>query len=292
MTFKHLNEGTWIADGVAVSAMRVRHPSFTVGYRLEAGGRSMCYIPDNELVGGSHETAKGWRARLLQFCGGTDLLVHDAMFTDEEYRARTGWGHSTFQQALDLAAEAGVARLMFFHHAPERVDDKLAEIVDRRREEAATRGLSPRRRRRRRRGRDLAPVGEDRREPLPIDKGHRHRCASGRLLAAARRTPGRLDEGMITTGAKAQARFTVLAAPGTAPGVTRDLGHEVDVREVAGPGEIEAPDTPAVLLLSTALLSQASGGLTRLPETPRLRGNRRRGPRCGREGWAALPVPE
>ena len=142
MTFKHLNEGTWIADGVAVSAMRVRHPSFTVGYRLEAGGRSMCYIPDNELVGGSHETAKGWRARLLQFCGGTDLLVHDAMFTDEEYRARTGWGHSTFQQALDLAAEAGVARLMFFHHAPERVDDKLAEIVDRRREEAATRGLS------------------------------------------------------------------------------------------------------------------------------------------------------
>ena len=71
---------------------------------------------------------------------------------------------------------------------------------------------------------------------------------------------------MITTGAKAQARFTVLAAPGTAPGVTRDLGHEVDVREVAGPGEIEAPDTPAVLLLSTALLSQASGGLTRLPE--------------------------
>ena len=143
MTFEHLNEGTWIADGVTVSAIRVRHPSFTVGYRIEAGGRSMCYIPDNELVGGNHETAKGWRARLLQFCGDTDLLVHDAMFTDEEYRARVGWGHSTFQQALDLAAEAGVARLMFFHHAPERVDDELGEIVERRREEAATRGLSP-----------------------------------------------------------------------------------------------------------------------------------------------------
>ena len=142
MTFEHLNEGTWTADGVAVSAMRVRHPSFAVGYRLEAGGRSMCYIPDNELVGGDHETAQGWRARLLQFCEGADILVHDAMFTDEEYRERTGWGHSTFQQALDLAAEAGVGRLMFFHHDPERVDDELAEIVDRRRGEAATRGLS------------------------------------------------------------------------------------------------------------------------------------------------------
>ena len=140
--FEHLNEGTWIADDVAVSAMRVRHPSFAVGYRLEAGGRSLCYIPDNELVGGNHETEKGWRARLLEFCGGADLLVHDAMFTDPEYEARAGWGHSTFRHALDLAAEAGVARLMFFHHAPERTDESLTEIVDLRREEAAARGLS------------------------------------------------------------------------------------------------------------------------------------------------------
>ena len=59
----------------------------------------------------------------------------------------------------------------------------------------------------------------------------------------------------MTRKAKAQARFTVLAAPGTAPPVTRDLGDEVEVRELPGPGEIEVPDTPAVLLLSTALLS-------------------------------------
>ena len=71
---------------------------------------------------------------------------------------------------------------------------------------------------------------------------------------------------MVTRKAKAQARFTVLAAPGTAPPVTRDLGDEVEVRELPGPGEIEVPDTPAVLLLSTALLSQASDSLTRLPD--------------------------
>jgi phosphoribosyl 1,2-cyclic phosphodiesterase len=141
MTFEHLNEGTWSADGVTVSAMRVRHPSFTVGYRMDSGGRSICYVPDNELVGGGHETAKGWRERFLDFCRGTDVLIHDAMFTDEEHGTRMGWGHSTFQQTLDLAAEAGVKRLLFFHHAPERTDDELVEIVDQRREEAATRGL-------------------------------------------------------------------------------------------------------------------------------------------------------
>ena len=142
MAFEHLNEGTWSEDSVSVSAMRVRHPSFTVGYRLEAEGRSVCYVPDNELVGGAYEVGSGWRKRLVQFCGDTDLLIHDAMFTLEEYPAREGWGHSTYRQTLDLAAEAGVRRLLYFHHAPERSDRALSEIVDRRREEAATRGLS------------------------------------------------------------------------------------------------------------------------------------------------------
>ena len=143
MTFEHLNEGTWEDGGITVKAMRVRHPSFTVGYRLEAGGRSFCYIPDNELTGGDYPVGSGWRERLVRFCGEADLLVHDAMFTDEEYAAtRKGWGHSTFRQSLDLAAAAGVKRLLFFHHAPERTDAQLAEIVERRREEAAARKLT------------------------------------------------------------------------------------------------------------------------------------------------------
>lgn len=142
MTFEHLNEGSWLEDGVRVSAIRVRHPSFTVGYRLDAGGHSVCYVPDNELVGGEYAVEPGWRERLVRFCSGCDLLIHDAMFTDEEYRrSRTGWGHSTFGQATDLAAEAGARRLLFFHHAPERTDAALAAIVERQREEAASRGL-------------------------------------------------------------------------------------------------------------------------------------------------------
>ena len=142
MSFDHLNEGAWTEDGVSVAAMRVRHPSFAVGYRVEAEGRSACYIPDNELVAGPCNLGHDWREKLVRFCGDADLLVHDAMFTDDEYAAHEGWGHSTFRQTLDLAAEAGVRRLLFFHHAPERTDAALAEIVDRMRDEAAARGLS------------------------------------------------------------------------------------------------------------------------------------------------------
>lgn len=141
MRFDHLNEGTWTADRVTVTAMRVRHPSFAVGYRLESAGRSICYVPDNELRGGHYDVGPSWRERFVRFCGGADLLVHDAMFTDEEAASREGWGHSTFRQTLELAHEAGVKRLIYFHHAPERTDEALSDIVDRMRDEAASRGI-------------------------------------------------------------------------------------------------------------------------------------------------------
>lgn len=137
MSFEHMNEAEWEEDGVRVTSMRVRHPSFTVGYRLEAEGRSVCYVPDNELRGGEHPVQDGWRERLVEFLGDADALFHDAMFTEEEYPSHEGWGHSTFEQALELARDAGVKTLHFFHHAPERSDAELNGILERLRNEGA-----------------------------------------------------------------------------------------------------------------------------------------------------------
>jgi ribonuclease BN (tRNA processing enzyme) len=62
------------------------------------------------------------------------------MYTDEEYAGRSGWGHSTFGQALRLAEETGVKRLLFFHHDPTRSDGELETIVSRLRDGALARG--------------------------------------------------------------------------------------------------------------------------------------------------------
>ncbi len=141
LTFDHLNEGVWEHDGIRMRAMRMRHPSFTVGYRVEALGRSVVFIPDNELVGGDFPAAPDWRERLEDFIRGADILFHDAMFTTEEYPHRTGWGHSTFAQTLELAEGGGVKQVFFFHHAPERSDAELNVILDRLRKDVAARGL-------------------------------------------------------------------------------------------------------------------------------------------------------
>jgi ribonuclease BN (tRNA processing enzyme) len=81
-----------------------------------------------------------WEQRFRSFVGGADLLIHDSMYTEEEYAGRSGWGHSTFTQALRLAEDAGVKRLLFFHHDPTRSDAEMDTIVARLRDGALARG--------------------------------------------------------------------------------------------------------------------------------------------------------
>ena len=112
--------------------MRLRHPGMTLGYRLApvAGGPSLAYVTDNELGdGGDHETAPRWRSEFIRFLSDVDVLIHDAMYTPEELETHRGWGHSTFEEAVAVAAEGGVKRLVLFHHEPEHDDAALDRLV-------------------------------------------------------------------------------------------------------------------------------------------------------------------
>jgi ribonuclease BN (tRNA processing enzyme) len=116
--------------GAEVTPHRVRHPMNTYGFRVRSGGSTIAYIPDNEMSGGTYDMPHGWLNSFKKFLGGVDVLIHDAMFTDDEYRRFAGWGHSTFRDAVQLAEDAGVRRLLLFHHAPERTDLQLDHIVE------------------------------------------------------------------------------------------------------------------------------------------------------------------
>ncbi len=140
MEFEHLNHGSYEVGDVVLDVIRVKHPSFVNGYRIKVGGRTICFIPDNELEGDMYDVGSDFDKRLVDFVGDADLLIHDAMYTQDEYTARAGWGHSTFTQSLRLAEEAGVKRLRFFHHDPTRSDDELDGIVARLRDGALARG--------------------------------------------------------------------------------------------------------------------------------------------------------
>lgn len=85
------------------------------------------FLSDNEL-GGEHEGGLSLEA-YVDLCRGADLLIHDAQYTDDEYRLTRGWGHSTLSEAVELGMDAGVKRLGLFHHDPEHSDDEIDGFV-------------------------------------------------------------------------------------------------------------------------------------------------------------------
>ncbi|MDX5584299.1 MAG: MBL fold metallo-hydrolase, partial [Aureibaculum sp.] len=65
---------------------------------------------------------------IVEFCKDADLLVHEAQYTSEELESHRGWGHSSYEQAIEVAEQAGVKRLAITHHDPEHDDLFLAKI--------------------------------------------------------------------------------------------------------------------------------------------------------------------
>src|SRR5256714_13534119 len=63
------------------------------------------------------------------------------MYTPEELEEHRGWGHSTFEEAVALAGEAGVKRLVLFHHEPEHGDEAIDALVAAARRQARAKGL-------------------------------------------------------------------------------------------------------------------------------------------------------
>jgi phosphoribosyl 1,2-cyclic phosphodiesterase len=132
LTVTHVGPGRFEIPGFTVDAFRLRHPGNTLGYRLTPvnDGQRVAYITDNELgPGGDYEVGDDWRNELVRFVEGVDLLVHDAMYAPEDIGQHLGWGHSSWEEAVDLAVEARVARLMLFHHRPERTDDEMDAVT-------------------------------------------------------------------------------------------------------------------------------------------------------------------
>lgn len=134
------------AGGALVRALPALHPDGAVGFRVDAGGdstESIVYFPDNE-VRTSHGRLNPaeWRKRFLEFAGGASVLIHDAMYSDSEYVHRVGWGHSTVRDAVELAAEAAVQKVLLFHHAPDRTDNDMDVLLNEAREMVVRLGVS------------------------------------------------------------------------------------------------------------------------------------------------------
>ena len=97
------------------------HPGGAFSYRLDGYGKSVVICTDLE----HGETID---PNVVEFCKDADLLVHEAQYTDEQLANHRGWGHSSFNQAIEVAERANVKKLYITHHDPDHDDEFLLKI--------------------------------------------------------------------------------------------------------------------------------------------------------------------
>jgi ribonuclease BN (tRNA processing enzyme) len=135
-----------LGDGLWVTTKYLNHPILCLGYRFEYQGKTLITAYDNEPFRNLFPTnpedpsydedaaiegeaaAREENEKLLQFFRGADILIHDAQYTAEEYEKHLGWGHTSFEHAINNANKAGVKELVLFHHDPNRTDAQLEKL--------------------------------------------------------------------------------------------------------------------------------------------------------------------
>jgi phosphoribosyl 1,2-cyclic phosphodiesterase len=107
---------------IRITAFRLTHPNAALGYILQLEDRRVAYVTDHE------HALEQLSPQVVQAVTGVDLLIHDAQYSRDEIRhGKKGWGHSAWEDVVQLAIEARVKQLFLFHHDPAATDEHLNE---------------------------------------------------------------------------------------------------------------------------------------------------------------------
>ena len=145
--FEKVEPGVDFAIGAFhVTPIALNHPFGSVGYRIDGDGSSVAYVADTapfdqvlhkqHFLSGPEPLSEddklaltAMRDALLARLRGVDTVIYDTHFLPEEYARFPHYGHSTPDQALEMCAQAGVKRLVLYHHAPSHSDDQMDRIA-------------------------------------------------------------------------------------------------------------------------------------------------------------------
>ena len=130
-----VNEGGYeIMAGMKLTSFYVNHPTTTLGYRLKVQGKTLVYCPVGEIYGDAATAQQDYDQKLGALCQGADMIIHDANFTEADYEANKGQGHSSVSNVVHFAARHDIKRLALFHYngrySDETVDQMLAQAQE------------------------------------------------------------------------------------------------------------------------------------------------------------------
>lgn len=127
------------AGSASVTSVLLNHPVINFGYRVTSNGKSVFFTGDHEPHTNIYDPGDDGYAEyqglieeqhraIVRAIEGVDVLIADCAYTLDEYPAKKGWGHGTFDSSIGLAKAAGAKVLYCTHHEPTRSDDELERV--------------------------------------------------------------------------------------------------------------------------------------------------------------------
>ena len=96
-------------------------------YKISYKNKSLVYATDKECYMGGDKN-------FIKFAKNCNLLIHDSQYTTEDYMnphsPKQGFGHSTYDMAVETMKQTNAKNLVFFHYDPSYDDTKLARIKE------------------------------------------------------------------------------------------------------------------------------------------------------------------
>lgn len=103
---------------VIIESEEHAHPGGVSVIRLTIDGKRIVFMTDCTITDEN-------RDQLTSFCQGCDLLFCDGQYSDEEWLARSGFGHNSWNMAARFARDCGAKLTRILHHDPTHSDDIL-----------------------------------------------------------------------------------------------------------------------------------------------------------------------
>ena len=119
----HDGETMIIGDDTKVIARELDHPGGCLGYRIENNQTTLVYCTDTTHRSNLNEN-------VLRLSQNADLLIHDAQYSPEKKALFPNYGHSSWKDAAEVAAQANVGALALFHHDPDANDNELFAALE------------------------------------------------------------------------------------------------------------------------------------------------------------------
>ena len=112
----------FFVEQLIAQAIKHNHPGGAYSYRIQdPDGKVVVFCTDIEH-------GDGIDTQIVDLARNADVLIHEGQYTPEELEKKRGWGHSSWEQAVEVAKLAKVKRLVITHHDPDHDDNFLHDI--------------------------------------------------------------------------------------------------------------------------------------------------------------------